>query len=332
MTFGVQIEINQNDDPSNRKIWILFFVLALLFHLLIFRIQFDLAPNTATVPPKVEIQQVDPRKLDAIKNQWKQRRLLLDKNPSQSKDKNAPKDARYMSDRNIRVEKEQRARDTQVMPAPGRMDGSDSGQESRPRQEREKQERQEKAKPGTHQKYSDLSRLALPFQLDGRQRNSTPAHEREEFQPASSGPRGGDQAIDDKSLPEGSENLLNAQESIYYSFYARLYEAIGPLWQSKTKDVLQHNPVRPGEYVTLVDVVLDQNGNLKEIRRLQSSGVEAFDNTVEETWRKVQRFPNPPQGLLDKEREVHIGWKFTIEVGPGNGMNYLPPQRSALGP
>ena len=43
------------------------------------------------------------------------------------------------------------------------------------------------------------------------------------------GQDGGDQAIMDRTLPEGSENLLKAQESVFYSFYSRLYEAIAPI-------------------------------------------------------------------------------------------------------
>ena len=50
-------------------IWTLFLLLALIIHVLIFRIPWEWTPLTA--PPRVEIQQIDPRKLDAIRKQWK---------------------------------------------------------------------------------------------------------------------------------------------------------------------------------------------------------------------------------------------------------------------
>lgn len=297
------------DPLSNRKIWILFLILALLAHFLAFMIQFDWAPSYS-VAPKVEIQEIDPKKLEAIRRQWRQNKLLLDKNPSRPSEKTEPPDARYMSDKNIRVEKEQRARETEVIPKP----------KARPR-------------PETRQKHPSLNKLALPFQLDSNPNSFTPARHSDPFQENSSSSldlKGGDQALDEPNLPEGGENLLNTRESIYYSFYARLYEAIGPLWQSRTNEVLQRNSIRPGEYSTVVDIVLDEDGTLKEIRKMQGSGIEAFDTAVDETWRKVQRFPNPPQGLLNQERQVHVAWKFTVRVEQGYGLNFLPPQRSTL--
>src|SRR4051794_25047125 len=104
-------------DSKNRKIWILFLLLAILLHLLVFLIHLNWAP--AVAPKKMEIQHIDPNKLDAIRRQWKEKSLLLNKDPSQFKDAEAPPDARYMSDRNSHVEKEQRARETNVIPKAG---------------------------------------------------------------------------------------------------------------------------------------------------------------------------------------------------------------------
>ena len=139
---------------------------------------------------------------------------------------------------------------------------------------------------------------------------------------------GGDQAIVDQNLPLGGENLLNTQESVYYSFYSRLYESVGPLWQSKIRAVPYHRKVPPGEYTTVVDVVFDRAGYLIAIKRLQSSGIEDFDQVAENSWKKIGRFPNPPTGLLNAEGEVHTGWSFTVRVEDGFRLQYLPPERS----
>lgn len=263
--------------------------------------------------PPVDIQQIDPKKLDAIRRQWRQRSLLLDKDktkptePLTQEEKEKLKDARYFSDRDIRVEKEQRARESNVIPKPHSQGKSHPRSKSTPR------------------KSLPLSHLALPFNLDRKPQES---------RSGSSAPAslGGDQAIDDPHLPVGGENLLNAQESIFYSFYARLYETIGPLWQRRTREAILQSPVPPGEYVTVVDVVLDPRGDLIEIIFLQRSGLEAFDKSVIDTWHEVRQFPNPPKGLLDREQRVHMAWKFTVNIDPRFGLNYLPPQRSRAFP
>jgi len=125
---------------------------------------------------------------------------------------------------------------------------------------------------------------------------------------------GGDQNIVDRTLPEGSENMLNTKQSIYYSFYSRLYEAIGPIWQSRAREVPYRRQLSPGDYVTIVDIVLDRDGNLVETRYLQSAGVADFDDAVESSWRKIGRFPNPPRGLLNAEGKLHIVWSFTFQI------------------
>jgi TonB family protein len=76
-----------------------------------------------------------------------------------------------------------------------------------------------------------------------------------------------------------------------------------------------------------VEVVLDREGNFKDLRWLKSSGVAEFDTAVEETWRKLNRFPNPPQGILTAEGEVRMGWSFLVRVGEGPEIYFAPPAR-----
>ena len=98
-------------------------ILALLFHVLVLfpKIPGMLFDSTAHTPPRIDIHQVDPHKLEQIRKQWKSREkaLLLDKNLKSPTAAEPPPDARYMSDRNIRVEKEQRAKQTAIIPKTG---------------------------------------------------------------------------------------------------------------------------------------------------------------------------------------------------------------------
>lgn len=233
--------------------------------------------------PRVELQMIDFKKLDAIKKQWKMNRaqkLLIDPSPSQPSDPHPPQNAEYFSQKNIRVKQQQRA-----------------------------QAHIERTSPFPKKKIPSLGNLGVPLL-----QNSYTGQTR--------------QNILDRELPEGSENLLNAQESIYYSFYQRLYSAIAPLWQTIVRETELEHSIQPGEYSTTVDVVFDAEGNLVKINILQRSGIQAFDQAVQLSWRKVHSFPNPPKALLDPERRVHTGWTFVVRVGPHFDLNYIPPARN----
>jgi outer membrane biosynthesis protein TonB len=306
-----------------KRHWIAVAIIALLFHLLILLPKIPGFGLSSPARPRIDIQQVDPAKLDAIRKQWKSReqQLLLDKNLHTPTAKEPPPDARYMSDRNMRVEKEQRARETTVMPKAARP-GEPSP--SHPKTEPARPE----AKSRGH--LPSLGNLGVPLPAA-----PTRAAPRQPVQQAShldgtavnGGEDGGSQYMDDRSLSEGSENLLNAQESVYYSFYARLYEAIGPIWQSKIRQAARSSRLQPGEYITSVDVVFDREGNLLAVNQVKGSGVEAFDRAASSSWRAVGRFPNPPEGLLNANGQVHTGWTFAVQLNQGMGLEYLPPER-----
>src|SRR4051794_24919909 len=115
-SLGISTE-DHSQRPTQLKLWLLFFLLAILLHFLIFRLPLTLPALTSQAP--VEVHTISPEKLEAVRRQWREKSLLLDqkKKPSENPSE-APKDARYFSDRNIRVEKEQRARESAVVPKP----------------------------------------------------------------------------------------------------------------------------------------------------------------------------------------------------------------------
>ncbi len=261
----------------------------------------------------VKIETVDPAKLEAIRRQWKERTPLLNRN--QLRSEKAPDNARYMSDRNIRVDKEQRARFSDVLPTTGT---AATGSQQK-----------DQAKPASAPA-PKLKNLALPLPLDpnpdGWRRK--PRQETASSDTPPSPPSGGgvDQSIVDDKLPVGAINLLNAQESVYYSFYARMYEQIGPVWRSGVQEALPRSRPVGGDYVTQVDVVFDALGKLKEVRILRTSGIPEFDRVVIDSWKRIGKVPNPPKELIDNVGEVHTGWSFTVQVDASYRRG-LPPQR-----
>lgn len=318
--------MNSDFKQPERKwgLWILIVLLTLLIHFLFFLTHVDW--GTPKAPPRVEVQQVDPQKLEQIRKRWREqeKNILIDKN--QPKSDQAPDNARYMSDKNIRVEKEQRARDHVIQPKPG---ANTQTQDRTKPQIAPRPEIKAQPKPQTHAHgLPQLGNLGVPFRLNEQSKQSP--KQRAQTAAGAYSPPGGEQYIDDKNLPVGSENLLNAEESVYYSFYARLYDAIGPIWASRLRELAGSTRVQPGDYTTAVDVVLDKEGNLVEVRIMQSSQVRAFDDAVNTSWAKIGKFPNPPSGLIKEDGKVHTGWNFTVQVGQGGGggLMLMPPERS----
>lgn len=138
---------------------------------------------------------------------------------------------------------------------------------------------------------------------------------------------GFEQRLDLTEPAEGAENLLNTRESVYYSFYSRLYESLAPVWQSRINSIHPSQGARTGRYTTRVEAVLDAEGGLKKLTILEPSSIEAFNQAVIESWRRLPRFPNPPMGLRDSNGDVRTYWSFTVDVDANQGWNFLPPRR-----
>ena len=310
------------NEQRNWKILLIFILLAIALHFLFFMLRLNWL-ITPTPAPRVEVQQIDPKKLDAIRKDWKQKSLLLQTQPKTQDSTEAPSDARYFADRNIRVEKEQRARETSPLVKP-QIQKNIKGESSTQTAQNSSQSLPKKIFP-------QLRSLGLPLFKSLSKADPTLQNQRKPSSQAQASihqEEGAHQYISDQALPEGSENLLNAQESVYYSFYARLYEAIGPIWQSKIREIRPNSPILPGEYLTTVDVVLDANGRLIKIDILKSSGIYLFDTAVDFSWKRIGHFPNPPRGLLNSDNIIHTGWSFIVKVGEGFQFYDLPPSRN----
>lgn len=294
--------------------WILLAALALFLHVA----AFYLSPGWFhPVPPApIEVQSIDPAKLAAIKRGWKERGFLLAKDPERPKaEATAPKDARYESDRNRAVEKETRARRTNVIPNAA---GDPKSKASEDRAAR-KTNRARSARAIPLANLSNFQGLPVP----GPRTEEERAEQRRNGGPGETG----DQALLDRTVPEGAENMLNTVESVYYSFYARMYEQIGPLWQSIVGERVQRKRPPPGDYLTQAEVIFDAEGNFVEARILSGSGVEEFDTAIPAAWKKVPRFPNPPRDLIQRDGMIHMGWTFAVRIDERMQWQYVPPQR-----
>lgn len=307
-------------DPRvlRRRAWILAAILALLFHLLFLlpRIPGLSFSPSDLLPPRVNLHEIDPHKLESIRQQWKSREkaLLLDKNLKSPTAAEPPKDARYMSDRNIKVDKETISKRTAIIPKSG-ASGEEGGQKTPPLQVAPV------VKP-----FPGLGNLGIPLPAAPTEPSPPPQIASDHAGPG--GNEGGNQYIIDPNAVEGSETMLNSEESVYYSFYSRLYEALGPIWQSQIRALLRAQRFPVGDYTTLVDGVYFKDGTLKEVDVIKGSSQGPIDDVALNAWKKVGRMPNPPTGLLDEKEQVHIGFRFTVNLYPGMQPLGLPLERA----
>lgn len=261
-------------------------------------------PSLAT-PMPVDLTPVSAESLEKLKQQWKklEQRPMVSVNDDRHVVDKPPPNARYDSDKNRKVERETRARRGDVI--------ARRGGHGVPQPEVRKQ-----MPPKKMPALSDLG-VGLP-----KPRPQTP--------PASAGSGRGlsnEQNLADKNLAEGDQNVLNTQESVYYSYYARISEQIGPLWQSIVRQTARMLRLKPGSYVTVAEITLDEDGNFVGIDYKQSSGNPQVDRAVEEAWKKAPRFPNPPQGMRGEDGRVHMVWSHQLDVDESFGIQYQEPER-----
>lgn len=115
-------------------------------------------------------------------------------------------------------------------------------------------------------------------------------------------------------VPIGDGTFLNTREFKYASFFNRVKQRVGEVWHPSER--LQTGPrsrIRDKNMVTVVDVVLDENGRLISVDVAQSSGVAALDDEATSAFQRAAPFPNPPAGLLDSDRRIRFGFGFHLE-------------------
>lgn len=289
-------------ERADVRVWILSILLTLLAHVLL--LPLPIQWRLPSPPAPVDLQQFSPQQLEALRQKWNQLGLNLS---AKSNTDTPPENARYYSDRNQEADREQRARDGTIHARP---------QPKSP------------GKSQSNQRKVPLSQLGVPVRTEPAEA-AEPRQERSQFDAEERG----EQKIGDEFLPEGNENLLNTREATFYSFNARVYGSIAPYWQQLARETLSQGRITPGTYEIVPEVIYDDQGHLQDIRILKSSGIARLDRDVVDAWRKFPDFPNPPSGMLESDGNIHLIWRFTVEVvsnpetGDSDLFNFSPPKR-----
>jgi TonB family protein len=316
-------------DRDQSKIWWIAALLALAAHLLFFALPKTwFFPTDSRSRPAMPVAPISPQALEQLRKKIQQqsepKSILLSPDSDKPKtEQPPPPKASAISDRNRTVVREQLARVTDVMPKPGAV----AQAPQRPVQPKDPVRDQARK----NESPSPLAKFGAPISLKPNRPSPESPSERSEARFQNQSP-GAQQSFRDRRLPLGGENLLNTQESVYYSFYSRLYQSVAPNWQSMIREV-PNSVSRPqmisqGEYTSVVEVILSPDGSLEQVVVQRSSGIPEFDRAAQTVWSRLKKFPNPPQGLREPDGRVRTQWSFTVTIGDGARWQFEDPARA----
>ena len=288
-------------------------------------------PGAAPVAPK---QQPPPEeRLDG---------RVVELNPNQKASETPPPSAKFLSDRNTRVEREtvskyagnyprvapkpEAGAEGKVQPlpqpkppaqrdvAPGAKGPGAPGREGAPG------DRVALARPGGALRLPDLGEGGQRGQR-GESSNADLSVSPEALARIAGGP-----SMDGthEGLPEGEETWLQAREFKYATFMNRMKSEIAHQWYPRVRDAQRQRDPDGSlffykERTVVLDLVLDVSGNLKDLSVHQSSNVDFFDRLAVSSVRAAQPFPNPPRGMFHEDGQVRIPFAFTLYPGNSRG-------------
>lgn len=134
-----------------------------------------------------------------------------------------------------------------------------------------------------------------------------------------------------EGLPEGEETWLQAREFKYATFMNRMRSEIAQQWYPRVVDAQrQRDPDGKlyfyKERTVELDIVIDTAGNLKDVSVLRSSNIDFFDRVAVSSVRAAQPFPNPPRGMFHADAPVRIPFSFMMYPGDSRGgLFWRPP-------
>jgi len=123
-----------------------------------------------------------------------------------------------------------------------------------------------------------------------------------------------------EDVPQGAETLLNSREFKYATFFNRVKRGVSQTWSPRvTEEYLRRDPYGNvygvSDRYTLLNVALDPEGKVGEVRVARSSGVPFFDDVAVTAFHEASPFPNPPRALADPDGMIRFQFGFYFQIG-----------------
>ena len=217
-----------------------------------------------------------------------------------------PDDARFLSEYNVRVERETRTERTSVNPEVLAPTYSESS-----KYEREEAEDLNVDRPSTGARVG--ARSFVPGR-DGNMAALPSPHARtnkdgpDDPVPAShaASALAGSPQNDWIDAQIGEQLAINAREYVYAGYLDRIRRMINEVWVACIDAVPESERLERPRYTTEADVLLDGSGALEAIEIGRPSGSDKLDGCVVTAFRLAGPFPNPPDGLIGADGLVQL--------------------------
>ena len=121
-----------------------------------------------------------------------------------------------------------------------------------------------------------------------------------------------------EEVDSGEETALSAKRWVYASFFNRLKRSVAQNWDPQT--VWRRADPQGTHHgfktrVTEVRVSLSPKGDLSKIVVTTPSGVSELDDEAVRAFHAAGPFPNPPEGLVQKDQLITFAFSFYFEIG-----------------
>jgi hypothetical protein len=119
-------------------------------------------------------------------------------------------------------------------------------------------------------------------------------------------------------VKEGSFTALNTDQFTYYTFFARVKDAIRYRWISRVRNFSQR--ASPDEIMTLaripmatkVQVTLSKQGDILKVATLGTSGSSELDAAASKAFWDAGRLQNPPVEMADDDGLIRLYYGFQV--------------------
>lgn len=121
-----------------------------------------------------------------------------------------------------------------------------------------------------------------------------------------------------EDIENGDQTALNSTRFIYATFFNRLKRQVAQNWDPATV-YRRRDPTGTvfgfKTRVTEVRVSLSRKGELTKILVTTPSGVVELDDEAVRAFKSAGPFPNPPDGLVQKDNQITFAFSFYFEIG-----------------
>lgn len=122
-----------------------------------------------------------------------------------------------------------------------------------------------------------------------------------------------------KDIQIGDFTALNTDRFIYYTYYARIEEAIRHRWVRYVKAAIYGGgDISPGQnkFETNVEIILNREGRFQRAIIHQGSGSKDLDAAGIHAFREAREFPHPPRGMLKPDETIRLLYSFHVDSLP----------------